>query len=67
MLAGVGRSMWSTVAPYSSSERVISGWVLLSLDKFVLMIVRKLLVTLAVGGLWVLSTLHHGRALSGFV
>lgn len=61
-MAGVGRNMWSTVAPHSGSEKVALGWVLLSLDKYVLVVVRKLLVTLAVGGLWVLSNLHHGRA-----
>lgn len=55
-------AMRSTVAPHSGSGKVAWGWVLFSFDKFVLMVVRKLLVTLAIGGLWVLSNLYHGRA-----
>lgn len=62
MLAGAGRSMWRTVALHSGSEKVVLGWVLSSVDKFVLMVVRKLSVALAVGGLWELSNLHHSRA-----
>lgn len=54
--------MWRTVALHSGSEKVVLGWVLSSVDKFVLMVVRKLSVALAVGGLWELSNLHHSRA-----
>lgn len=62
MLAGTGRSMWCTVALHSGSEKVVLGWVLSSVDKFVLTVVRKLSVALAVGGLWELSNLPHSRA-----
>lgn len=43
----------------SGSEKVVLGWVLLSLDKLV---VGKQLVASAAGGLWALSNKHHAKA-----